>query len=492
VRANNDNLPELPKGWGWTEVGEIGNLIRGVSYKKTDTSKTPKNGYMPILRANNIDGHLTFEDLVYVPEKKIKQEQIVKALDIIIAMSSGSKDLVGKAAQALTDFSGSFGTFCGLVRPNILIDGKFVGFFFQSPDYRRLVSLQSSGVSINNLRRQHIESMPFPLPPLAEQKRIVAKIEELFTRLDAGVQALQKVKAELKRYRQAVLKYAFEGKLTAEWREKNKDKLEPASEWLWRVKKELKANTNGKPRAIPNIKVNELKDIPNQWEKSYIGEISNVVRGGSPRPAGDPRYFGGEIPWITVKEITKDNSIYLTSVSNYVTELGKQRSRYIEPGTFLLTNSGATLGVPKITNIGGCINDGSVALLGLGDVFKVYLYYFLTKLTKDLRQLNQGAAQPNLNTGIVSAIRVPICSEKEQEKVVEEIERHFSIADEIEQTIKKSLKQSDRLRQSILKKAFEGNLVPQDPEDEPAEKLLERIKAEKEKVLKKKRNRVAK
>ena len=177
VYMSNDNLP---KGWVWSQITDVAELIRGVSYRKNESSKTSKADYLPILRANNINVLLNYEDLVYVAREKIKDEQFVKAFDIIIAMSSGSKNLVGKAAQSYQDYLGGFGTFCGLVRVSPQLDRKFVGLFFQSSDYRNEISRLSSGMNINNLRRQHIESMSLPVPPLPEQHRIVAKIEELF------------------------------------------------------------------------------------------------------------------------------------------------------------------------------------------------------------------------------------------------------------------------------------------------------------------------
>ena len=117
----------------------------------------------------------------------------------------------------------------------------------------------------------------------------------------------------------------------------------------------------------------DLPDLPKGWCWANVDQLSIVVRGASPRPAGDPRYFGGEIPWITVGSITRDESPYLYSVDEGLTAAGSDASRWIEPETLLLTNSGATLGVPKITKIGGCINDGSVALLHVDDPLKLYL-----------------------------------------------------------------------------------------------------------------------
>ena len=123
-----------------------------------------------------------------------------------------------------------------------------------------------------------------------------------------------------------------------------------------------------------------------------IEQLADVVRGGSPRPAGDSRYFGGPVPWITVGPITADESDYLHRVPEGLTLEGKERSRYIEPQTLLLTNSGATLGVPKISLIGVCINDGVAALLDVDYPLKRYLLSFLRTKTISLRRINQGAA----------------------------------------------------------------------------------------------------
>ena len=211
--SNLDNLPELPDGWVWTKIEDIAEFIRGVSYRKDQSSKTQIDDYVPILRANNINVQLNFEDLVYVQQEKVKDEQYVKALDIIIAMSSGSKHLVGKASQAHQDFDGGFGTFCGLVRVSEEVNQKFIGLFFQSPVYRNEISRLSTGININNLRRENIEDMFIPLPSLTEQEQIVSELER---RLSVADEIEATIGAELTRagrLRQSILKDAFSGKL---------------------------------------------------------------------------------------------------------------------------------------------------------------------------------------------------------------------------------------------------------------------------------------
>mgnify|MGYP001791456308 CR=1 FL=1 len=332
-----------------------------------------------------------------------------------------------------------------------------------------------SGTTVKGIRLERLRALPFPKVPLEEQKDIVEEIEKQFSRLDGAVTNLNRVKANLKRYKAAVLKAAVEGKLTEEWRKEHPD-VEPAEELLRRIlterrrkweetelakmrarEKEPKCNEwklRYKEPTAPNL--DDLPNLPKTWTYVNLDQLSLVVRGASPRPAGDPKYFGGSIPWITVGDITKDKNIFLLETSSSVTEEGKAASRFIEAGTFLITNSGATLGVPKITNIAGCINDGSVAMLYLEEQIKFYLFYFLTTLTKKLRSINQGAAQPNLNTTIVRKIIVPLPSKEEQLAIISEIERYLSISREVLDIVEVNSQRTNRLCQSILKKAFSG------------------------------------
>lgn len=155
-----------------------------------------------------------------------------------------------------------------------------------------------------------------------------------------------------------------------------------------------------------------------------LGEISNVVRGSTPRPAGDPRYFGGDhIPWITVGEITKDDGVYLDTTETQLTELGASFSRHIPSGTVILSNSGWTLGVPKILQITGCANDGVAAFLDLDPrVDTLFLYFYLFGMTEYLRNvIASGGDQPNLNTDLISKLTIPLMTLKQQSEAVAQV-----------------------------------------------------------------------
>ncbi len=190
-----------------------------------------------------------------------------------------------------------------------------------------------------------------------------------------------------------------------------------------------------------------------------IADLCKVVRGGSPRPAGDPKYYDGHIPFLKVADLTKDEGMFLTTYKYTIKEAGLHKTRKISPNTLLLSNSGATLGVPKICMIDATMNDGIAAFLELAEKSNHYLYYFWLSKTRELRKINMGAAQPNLNTDIIRDYNVPYCSFDEQNNVVQEIESRLSVADKMEESITQSLQQAEALRQSILKKAFEGRLI---------------------------------
>jgi type I restriction enzyme S subunit len=161
-----------------SRVDDIADQIRGVTYRKQDAATSKMNGFLPVLRAGNItDQGLTYEDLVYVPASKISEKQKIRKHDVLIAASSGSLDVVGKAAPALEDFEGGFGAFCKVLRPHKNVDPAYFAQFFKTPEYRRTVSSLAAGANINNLRNEDLDGLQIPLPPLGEQKRIAAILD---------------------------------------------------------------------------------------------------------------------------------------------------------------------------------------------------------------------------------------------------------------------------------------------------------------------------
>ena len=215
--------------------------------------------------------------------------------------------------------------------------------------------------------------------------------------------------------------------------------------------------------------------MPNNWVWTTVDELCDVVRGGSPRPAGDEKYYNGAIPFLKVADLTKDDEIYVYKADYTIKEAGLKKTRLVNEGTLLLTNSGATLGVPKITTFSTTFNDGIAAFLYINKEIQLYLYWFLKSKTDSFRKIDQGAAQPNLNTDLIKSIPIPLPPLTEQKRIIKEIKRWFSLINQIDQNksdLQTIIKQA---KSKILDLAIHGKLVPQDPNDEPASELLKRI-----------------
>ena len=164
---------------GYARVADVAEQIRGVTYAKEDAASNSRPGYLPVLRAGNIsDDGLVFDDLVFVPAARIASAQKIRRNDVVIAASSGSLDVVGKAARALADFEGGFGAFCKVLRPRPGIDPAYFAHFFRTREYRQRVSALAAGANINNLRNEHLDEFNIPLPPLPEQRRIAEILDK--------------------------------------------------------------------------------------------------------------------------------------------------------------------------------------------------------------------------------------------------------------------------------------------------------------------------
>ena len=207
---------ELPKGWKLVPLKEITSIIRGVSYPKEEAKLHPEENYVHILRGGNIqDGKIVFEtdDNVYVNSSLVGEEQFVLKDDVVIVASTGSKKVIGKAATIEEDSRCiSFGAFLLLLRTNV-IDKRFHSYFFQTQYYRNTISSLAGGININNIKKEHIENLQIPLPPLTEQKQIAEKLDKLFDQIGTIKEASNKIPELLKNFRQQVLTYAVTGKL---------------------------------------------------------------------------------------------------------------------------------------------------------------------------------------------------------------------------------------------------------------------------------------
>lgn len=195
-------------------IGELAQQIRGVTFAKGDTSPTAQDGFTPVLRAGNIDdGRLTFDDMVYVPESKVKLSQRVQRDDVVIAASSGSLHVVGKAARCDLDFDGTFGAFLKVLRPGPEVDPQYFAHYFQTPRYRSIISSLATGANINNLKNEHLNDLEILLPPIDEQRRIAAILDKA----DAIRQKRRQAIAHLDTLTQSIFHEMFQTNESREW-----------------------------------------------------------------------------------------------------------------------------------------------------------------------------------------------------------------------------------------------------------------------------------
>ena len=229
-------------------------------------------------------------------------------------------------------------------------------------------------------------------------------------------------------------------------------------------------------------------EIPQGWAWCRLNNLADIVRGGSPRPAGSPEYYNGNIPFLKVADLTKDSCMYVSSYTTTIKEAGLKKTRKVSADTLLLTNSGATLGVPKVCTFETTFNDGIAAFLYLSEELKQYLYWFLCAMTDIYRNINQGTAQPNLNTDIIKDTLFAVPPIGEQRRIIKRIEELYPIIEKYS-LVQSKLSQLNadiyaNVKKSILQEAIQGKLVPQDPSEEPASILLQRIRDEKQRLVK--------
>lgn len=299
---------------------------------------------------------------------------------------------------------------------------------------------------------QHIEKKEIEIPEIDEQKRIVAKIEELLSQLDDGVETLNKTKEQLKVYRQAVLKDAFEGNYTIEWRKNNHHFIPMEDFEQIEIKNCVFKDVSGDE--------NEIKlNLPTGWRKTRLGEVFDVQVGSTPSRKV-PEYWNGEIAWVSSGEVHFEA---INKTMEYITGDGlNNSSTNVQPiGTVLLAmiGEGKTRGQAAILNIPAAHNQNTAAILvSETPCIPKYIYYFLQLNYDNTRRVGSGNNQKALNKERVKAIHFPFCSFVEQEIIVQEIESRLSVCDQIEKSVDLALQQAEALRQSILKKAFEGEI----------------------------------
>ena len=424
------SLYNIPKSWKWATLKEITDTTSGGTPKRTN--KDYWNGSINWLKSGELnDGYINaVQETITEEGLKKSSAKVFEAGTLLMAMYGAT---VGRLGILKVDTSTNQAV-CAIFNRFNLFNNEYVFFYLK---YTRQQMLEDSfGGAQPNLSQGYINNIKIPFAPLNEQTRIVTKIKKLFSNLDNSDKYLDHLEKQLKRYRESILKSTFEN--------------ETAENWL------------------------------------TLESIFDIERGGSPRPIKSFLTDADNgINWIKIGD-TKVGQKYIETTKEKIIPEGLKKSRLVVEGDFILSNS-MSFGRPYIMKTKGAIHDGWLVFREkMEDINKDYFYYLLSSayMYQKFSDKASGSTVKNLNKELVKKIKVPLPTTTEQKKIVDEIEKHFSIIDKLESVVSKSMSESKRLRQSILKQAFEGKLLEQDSNDESAEILLEKIVKAKEEYKK--------
>ena len=476
---------ELPHGWANTTLGVVVEPKMG----KADPRSTPNAKFIGL---EHIEAH-TMKLLGTIPADSMKSSaNVFRSGDVLYGRL---RSYLNKVHQP------SFKGLCSgefIVMPeSVAVSGKFLKYRLNAGDFVRFASRANTGdrprVDFNQ-----ISSFGFLLPPKSEQTRIADTLDELFSDLNTGLAALERARDRLKLYRASVLKAAVEGALTADWREQHPD-VEPADELLKRILVERRCrweqdqlrkfeekdkvppkNWKAKYKEPVAPDTTNLPTLPEGWCWATVDQLSEIRSGQTPK--GIPAISDelGTVVWFRVNDMNNPlNKCWMADgglrmQSNLAEKLNLKlfpRDAIIFPkrGGAIKTNKKRLLAFPAACDL------NIMALIPASEVSR-YLWQWFQGL--DLAKLSDGSNVPQINNPHIAPCLIPLAPLTEQEAIVAAVQAQLSAIDQLEADIDAKLQSAQALRQSILKHAFTGKLVPRDPDDEPASELLKRIAAE--------------
>lgn len=442
----------------WTEckLGDVVSVIRGVTFPASSKVHEPTDGYVACLRTSHVQEKLLWDDMYYIPEGCIKRiDQLVVKNDILMSMANSS-NLVGKVCINEADREACFGAFLSAIRSRE-IDHRYVYYYLKSSEAQQALRASASQtVNIANISVGALEDLRFPLAPLAEQTRIAAKLDELLAQVDTLKSRIDGIPALLKSFRQSVLAAAVSGRLTGG---------------------------------------GEGSELPAGWKEIPFSSVISDLRYGTAQKCD---YGGGSIGVLRIPNVG-ENGISLDDLKSSdfsEAEIGKLSLR---EGDIVLIRSNGSV---ELVGKSAVVSRKEEGLLFAGYLIRVrpdkekalpkYVNFWLK--SPSVRQMIELTARStsgvnNINSEEIKSLTFTMPPLAEQTEIVRRVEQLFAFADQLEAKVNEAKTRIDRLTQSILAKAFRGELVPQDPNDEPASRLLERIQTQRASAPKARRGR---
>ena len=393
---------------------------------------------------------------------------------------------VNQDLKALTPFAG--------------IHARYLAWAMRARARDILQTCSKDGTTVNSIESSRLYAYRVPVAPQREQLRVVARIEELFSELDSGIDSLRMAQRRLHIYREVLLKYAFEGKLTSQWRQKNRVTVDSGEQLIASIKSEREAHyqaavsswsaaphgNGGKPRMpkafapLGRQESDELPPLPDGWMWEKLGWMTCGVEYGTAAKSADT----GRVPVLRMGNIQQGRFDWTDLV--YTSDEEEINKYSLKEGDVLFnrTNSPELVGKTAIYRgerpalfAGYLIRVNQIPAIVDSQYVNLFLNSYIARRHGN-RVKTDGVNQSNINGEKLSNYPFPYCGLAEQREIVKLLEQKMSLIDQLEDNIALELRKAEALRQSTLRKAFSGTLVAHDPNDEPASALLERIKAE--------------
>ena len=399
----------LPRKWTWEKLGDACDVITGTTPPKSDPSNYGSD--IPFFKPPHLWDGLISETEEMLSKKGGKLSRMVPPNTVLVTCigNLGRTGFVKKNA--------AFNQQINAILENDRIIGKYIFYQAQSPIFRKQLESLATGTTVSIVNKGNFETIEIPIPPIETQQTIVSKIEELFSELDKGIESLKLAQQQLKVYRQSVLKWAFEGRLTNE-----------------------------------NVKEGEL---PDGWRTAKIMDIGKIETGTTPSKTNQ-EYYGDDFPLYKPTDLDAGKNVIESS--DGLTKAGLKKARYAPDNSILITCIGATIGKTGFIKRGGAFNQQINAIIPFETTNPKFIYYQAIGMEFQNQILENASATtlPIINKSKFQVLTMSICSLDEQSLIVKSIEESLRIADNMEESINQSLKQSEALRQSILKQVFEG------------------------------------
>lgn len=477
-------LEELPEFWEWMPLEKLitdpkKDIVDGPFGSDLKASEYKDKG-VPIARLQNIDrNRFIYKNIRFISHEKAQElgRHNFRAGDILITKLGYP---LGKACIVPQSIKQGI-IVADLVRVRLAsgqINQNYLVYAINSPPLIRQFEKHTKGTTRPRVNLGMIRKLPIPVAPPTDQKLIVAEIEKEFSRLDEAVAALKRIQANLKRYKASVLKAAVEGKLTEQWRKEHPD-VEPASKLLKRILVERRKNweedyikqyvaAHGhapkddswkkkyKEPAAPDT--SNLPQLPNGWVWATLPQLGELNRGKSKhRPRNAPHLYGGPYPFVQTGDIKSATGVIRKYKQTY-SEEGLKQSRLWPKGTLCITIA-ANIADTAILGFDACFPDSIVGYIAESENVDIrFVEYFFRTAKENIERFAPATAQKNINLEILNDLAISLPPVREQQAIINEIDQRLSVTEEIDIALDINLKRSERLRHSILKKAFSGGL----------------------------------